>query len=264
MSPSWMPYRLRNHMDQRRILRALAELDKTPATPAVAPQRADAELHMLLCKRDLQIGVLAMKSLLRFTPPDWAVCVSDDGSLTHADHAWIDSHIPGNRRVTWPDAGGLVDMALHDKPRLKAMYHSKYAPVCKLLHPMLLARCNRVVVLDPDTAFFARPQKLIDFATLRHPGPWYLHDHQDETKVVPPEVNQALDELAKAIAPQGRTWRLQHRLFNSGLLAYQPARLDLMLAENICNRWRICQPRCAPGKRASGLGTGPRSRPVIT
>ncbi len=231
MSSTWLPYRLRNHLDQRRILRALRKLDQTPATPAVAPQRADAELHVLLCKRDLHIGVLAIKSLLRFTPPDWAVCLSDDGSLTHADHAWVDKHIPGNRRLHWPDAGGQVDQSLHDKPLLKALYHSRYAPVCKLLHPMLLARCQRVVVLDPDTAFFARPQRLLDFATGRTPGPWYLHDHQNESQTVPTEVNQALDQLAQTIAPSGRTWHLPHRLFNSGLLAYQPAKLDLTLAE---------------------------------
>lgn len=195
---------------------------------------------MLLCRRDLRIGVLALKSLLHFAPLRWAVTLSDDGTLTPADRQWASRHVPGARWLSWPAAGNLVEQALGaHSPRLLSLYHSRYAPVCKLLHPMLLPRHPRTLVLDPDTAFFQEPMHLVRWAKGADPAPLYLHDHQDESVQVPAEAQRAFAELdgwlQKSQIPHPkseiRNWSLGHRFFNSGLLAFSPAQLDLDLAE---------------------------------
>ena len=56
---------MRNWVDQTRILTAARPLHQTRPYPAAGLKQADAEVHMLLCRRDLKIGVLAIKSLLR-------------------------------------------------------------------------------------------------------------------------------------------------------------------------------------------------------
>ncbi len=245
--------------------------------PVARPNDSIAEIHMLLCKRDLYVGLLAIRSLLRFHPPAWAVSLSDDGTLTAGDRRRVDQLIPGVRWISWPDAAAEVDRRLTmgdlttdapDRksktenrksstprfPHLLALYHSRYAPVCKLLHATLLARCPRVIVLDPDTAFFQPPERLIAFATGQEPGPLYLHDHQDEAVTVPVEVQATFAELASAITPPGWSWRLGHRLFNSGLLAFAPAQMRLDLAEQYL-AWREKLPEVLKmGKAAIWFG----------
>ncbi len=218
---------------------------------------------MLLCRRDLRVGVLALKTLLHFAGgagsgeggARWAVALSDDGTLSAKDRAWVDGHVPGAVWWSWPAADDAVERAINGRwPRLQALYHSRYAPVCKLLHATLLPRCRRVLVLDPDTAFFAPPQRLIRWARGQEPRPLYLHDHQDEATQVPPEAREAFARLEASFADVGRPWSLGHRFFNSGLLAFEPGQLDLDLAERYL-AWQATLPsECKRGKLAIWFG----------
>ncbi len=215
---------------------------------------------MLLCRRDLRIGVLAVKSLLRFRDTQdarWVVAFSDDGTLTADDRAWVDHHVPGAVWWSWPAADDAVPKALAGRwPRLEALYRSRYAPVCKLLHPMFLARTERVLVLDPDTAFFARPDRLMRWARAEDDAarPLYLHDHQDESTQVPAEAQRAFAELQATFADVRRPWALKHRFFNSGLLAFAPAQLDLALAERYLDWQATLEPSRKQGKLAIWFG----------
>jgi len=241
-APKWLPYRLRFRIDQARLNHAMAGLESTfPVTAGVSNQ-ALAEVHMLLCARDVRIGVLSIKSLLRFADGHLAVTFTDDGSLTRADRRWVEQHIRGAHWRFWPDHDPLLDDKLAQWPRLKALYASNYPPVCKLIHPMLLPRCPRVIVLDPDTAFFAKPERLMQWGHALDDHNWYMHDHQDEAAAVPDSVQQTFERLQIDMVPAGRRWQLDRRLFNSGLLAFRPSTLSLGFAEQYL-AWREALPR---------------------
>ena len=76
-APEWLPYRWRERWDQSRVLRALKGLDKTAPIPAAKPHEAPVEAHILFGRRDLELGLLAIKSLLYFTRVPLAVtCTS--------------------------------------------------------------------------------------------------------------------------------------------------------------------------------------------
>jgi hypothetical protein len=253
-APAWLPYRLRQWIDQSRIERAASDLDRTAPTPAAPPDDADAELHMLLCRRDLRIGGVALKSLLRFTSLKLAVTLTDDGSLSAADRAWIDRHVPGGRWLGWPCPDPALAAAMKDRPQLHQLYHSPYAPVCKLMHSIALARVGRVIVLDPDTAFFREPTRFVQWVQQDERVALYLHDHQDETTQVPAGVNEAFDRLQRELTPPDRSWSLQHRFFNSGLLVFRPDELDLDHAERYLAWWRQQDESLKQGKAAIWFG----------
>ena len=253
-APRWLPYRIRDRVDQARINAAVRPLNKTRPYPVEAGAQADAEVHMLLCKRDLRIGVLAVKSLLRFAKNRLALTITDDGSLTANDRQWVNGHLPGLRWLFWPEAAETeksLAQALATRPLLKKLYHSSYAPAGKLLHPVALARCDRVIVMDPDTAFFKPPQHLLDWITSDDLHGWYMHDHQDEAKTVPPEAIQAFADLEAKLVPQGRAWGVTLRLFNSGLLVFRPRQLDLDIAEKYL-QWHKALPEAFRGRIRGG------------
>ncbi len=230
-APSWLPYRIRTRVDQYRIVRALRGLHDTRPYPAADPTRADAEVHILIGRRDVMIGVLALKSILRFAEDRLAVTLTDDGSLQRSDRAWIARHIPNTRWLDWPLNNEQIERGLAGRPTLAALYHSDFQMCAKLVHPVLLSRCEHVIQMDTDTAFFRRPQRVFDWMQAASAGPLYLHDHQDEADTVPQKVHAVFTETLERLAGPGRAWSVQHRFFNAGLLAYRPQVLDLDVAE---------------------------------
>src|SRR5216684_4538523 len=245
-APKWLPYRLQQAWNHARVVSAIRGLHATQPIPCCAPESAAAEVHMLLCRRDVEIGVLALKSLLRFPGVGWAVTLTDDGSLSGKQRAWIEYHVPG---VSWlprvAESAKLAD-ALSHRPRLAALYRSTYQPIRKLLHPMCLSRCAKVLVLDPDTLFSSRPDRLIEWAKTQGCPNLFLHDHQDEASAVPVETVEAFNELRSLVG--GSAWSMPYYFFNSGLLAYRPDTCDLDLAERYLTWIETAPPRYTTGK----------------
>jgi hypothetical protein len=254
-APTWLPYRVRQKWDDARIAWALRGLDRTPPRRGTPVERAAAELYVLLCRRDVRLGVLTVKSLLRFPDARLAVTLTSDGSLSEADRAWVDRHLPGCRWLPRHADEPRVKAGLEPYPRLADVYYrSGYHPICKLVHPLLLARTERVIVVDPDTAFFRRPERLLRWAEGEGEHAWYLHDHQDEAVQVPAETREAMREIADRLTPPGQTWSMDYYFFNSGLLAYRPAQCDLRLTERYLE-WRAGAPeRYRTGKPGLWFG----------
>ena len=250
-APEWLPDRIRDRLDSHRINRALRGVLRTRPYEAAPPEQADAELNMLLCKRDLLLGLVALKSLLRFRELKLSVTLVDDGSLSRPDREQIDAHIPGTRWQPRRSDGPEIAELLAGFPRLSELYfQSSFLFVTKLLHPLILSRTERVIQCDSDAAFFRRPIRLIEFCKGNDLRPLYLHDHQDESSAVPTEVHVALAELEASIAEPGRQWQVGHRFFNAGLLIYRRDHLDLAIAESYL-AWRQKLP---PARQEGKLG----------
>ncbi len=232
-----MPYRLRSMWDQLRIHRALRELEHTAPLPAASGEEADAEVHVLVCRRDAWLTVLALKSLLRFEGVRLAVTLTDDGSLGRTQRDRLSRHIPGCRWLPrYCDQPALAE-ALRTRPRLERLYGSEFHMIAKLLHPVLLSRCSRVIQLDADTAFFREPEQLFGWARGEEPAAYYLHDVPEKEATVPPEVRLALGEVAGAMPAGSGGWSLAYCYFNAGLLLFRPEQCQLDRAEAFL-RWR--------------------------
>lgn len=254
-APKWLPYRLSKRWDHARVVHAVRGLRKSQPLPVVAADSAQAEIHMLLCRRDAEIGVLALKSLLRFDETAWAVAITDDGSITPKQRNWINSQIPGCRWLPRVVADERIDAGLADRPRLQSLYHSDYQPLRKLIHPLLLADCSKVLVLDPDTIFFRSPDRIAQWVANENAASLFLHDHQDQLENVPPETWEAFEELRQLLAPTVSNWSMPHCFFNSGLLAYSTQQCNLDNAELYLQWLSRASSRYKSGK--PGLWFGP-------
>lgn len=258
-APQWLPFRVRTWLDQQRILAALAKLDDTKPRPAANAADAAAEIQMLMCARDVKLGVFALKSLLRFDEMKLAVTLSHDRSLTTPQRAYIDRHVPNVRWLEWPCGLPATQRVLADKPNMADLYnHTSFEMIVKLCHPITEARCERVIQMDSDTCFFKRPDRIIDFVNGNDASPLYLHDHQDEATVIKPETHAMFDRLAKEIgqAPAGshQPWQVDRRFFNAGLLVYRPDQMDLNIAERFLGWLKQSKPEDRTGQLGIWLG----------
>jgi hypothetical protein len=228
--PRWVPYRLRDTWDSIRIDYHVNRIQQTAPVPVVSNHAAQAELFMQLCRRDLWMGVVACKSLLRHCPGLLHLTLIDDGSLSEDHRRSVASHLPGLR---WLRAGDAIDPrspVISGRPHLAALPATGFVLAPKLIYPSVYARSNKVIILDPDTVFLARPESLLQWIAGGAEA-LYLHDHQrDERGDAPGLFRSQLLKLQPLLAP-GRRWRLDHYYFNSGLLAFQPSALDFDIAE---------------------------------
>lgn len=261
-APQWLPYRLRMAVDQWRINRALRGLDLVQPVSADGPAGANAEVFMLLCRRDLRLGALAMKSLLHQRGEvKLAATVIDDGSLSAADRAWFDRQIPNVRWQISRDPQILSHPQMIKKSEACKLYLEPTFPhMPKLVHPMLTSRSERVVVMDSDTCFFQPPVALLDYCLGRTQAPRYMHDHQDESKAVPPEVPEIFASLVNSLPLREKRFRLKHWFFNAGLLAYRPADFDFDVTERYLRWLAQAPPAICEGKQAIWFGSWTREQ----
>ncbi len=239
-APKWLPYRLRSRWDTARINAAVTDLRHATPRAATPPESAAAEVHMLVCKRDVRLAGLSLLSLLRYELP-LAVTITEDGSLSPNDRAWLDRLIPGARWLSRRVEEPTFQEILQSVPRLAELYAGGYHPICKLLHPICLGYNERIIVLDPDTVFFQYPKLLSEWVAGSDSRDYYLHDHRDEATAVPELVRTAFVQLADNTARFGQRWSLAYYFFNSGLLWYRRNRMNLHVAEAYLT-WRIEQP----------------------
>lgn len=133
---------------------------KTP--PARLSASAKTEIHTLVCHRHVLMYLTAVKSLLRFSA-DFAVCVHDDGSLTAADRALIESHVEGVRVIPKAEADAAMEVCLKGRPRCLELRRSQIVSI-QLFDFALLSRTGRVAAIDSDTLFLGRPDQLLEWA----------------------------------------------------------------------------------------------------
>lgn len=251
-APSWLPYRFRSAWNRVRLAKALARLDDSAPMPAPGDDPSAPEIHMLVCRHDVELAVLALKSLFRFQP-HWPVAITDDGSVTKGQRRWVDHHLPACRWLPRVVKDPRLTR-LRDHPRLLALYEGGYAPIRKLVHPIVLAARRNVVVLDPDTAFWSSPERLFDWAFDQGAAPLFLHDDQDELHEVPVVVREGFEELRLRFERPGGSWSMPFYFFNSGLLAYDTDRCKLDVAEGYLEWLASADPRYRTGKAALWFG----------
>ncbi len=219
-------------------LRYKGALEKTlcaeaTATPIGSSSNPSAELHVVTCRRDLFMAILAVKSLLRFTDR-LAVVFHGDRSLDEASTQVLREQIPGCRVVLLDEADKeaanhpeifSLRQALPDRFRLASGYENqRRAWALKVFDFHLFSQCDRVIVLDSDTLFLRRPTEIIDFIEGRQSDGFYAVPRLRNLKMS--------DELVVKHFPQAP---VIYR-FNGGLFGFDRSQMTLNLLREITEK----------------------------
>jgi hypothetical protein len=188
-------------------------------TPAISVDPSAAvEVHSLVCHRDLDLYLLAIKSLLRFEAR-LAVVVHDDGTLTEADRAMIERHLSGVEVIGRVAADAAVGETLRHWPECRR-FRATRATAPQLFDFSLLARRKRLISLDSDIVFARVPSELLA---------WISAPRRDVLYNQEPGGTQI-----------GRTMRRLgipcHGDLNSGFFAYHRDMINLAVVESHLSR----------------------------
>lgn len=149
---------------------ALKAIVNTP--PIACDTEASTELHMVTCVRDLNMAVAACRSLLRFEP-EIAVVFHGDDSLQGEHAEFLRAAVPGARVHLYHEANSAAQ-GVPEIYELRKQIPGRFslgegyerhrkAWALKVFDFHLLARVEKVVVLDSDTLFLQRPDELIEW-----------------------------------------------------------------------------------------------------
>lgn len=215
------------------LFRGIAGTPPMPANP-----EADTGIHTAVPHKYLYAYLTALKSFLRFCP-DVAVYTHDDGSLTDEDKRLISAHVPGAHVVDRRWADQAFAERVGDEFLMKV--RKSYTSYLKLFDPTLVSTQKRILIVDTDVLFLARPDEIVDWA--RDGGaPWY---HRSGPWVKKPAPAESAAANAPAPTPAAPT-HIQHMVvqqipeinaalnqsfafvhgFNSGLIGYDRGTVD--------------------------------------
>lgn len=183
------PYRHRMRRAQALRLRYRPLLREL--TPLRTHARAVYEIHMLCGKRDLDMGIWASWSLMRFLDGEARLVVHSDGTLSEPDvELWraIVGHlviIPREERNRVVSAG-ISSLA----PKLHAWRCTNWAST-QLVDSHFFGEASRMILMDSDVLVFSRPAEVLAAATAAEPVITWCNDLRD--------AYSASRELIKAV-----------------------------------------------------------------
>jgi len=141
---------------RRQELRGL--VDRLPAIVPVDEVRY--ELHMLCGHRDIDMGILASWSLMRFLDGRGKLIVHSDGSLDAEDvHRWR-AVVGRLELVSREESDRAVAEALSDTRELHAWRTSNWASA-QLVDAHLFGEAPTLLILDSDVLVFEKPDAVL-------------------------------------------------------------------------------------------------------
>ena len=174
MAGRLLPVRLRQWY-WRRIFVSLSRR-VTATMPCPCESGARTEIHTVIGRRGVYLYLAAIKSLLRFDR-SVAVAVHDDGSLSRKEIALLEHHVPGVRVLARAAADERMERVLAGYPRCAAYRQASLMGV-QLFDYTMMSEAEKIVSLDSDTLFLARPDQFIDW--IADGGADVLYSVQDD------------------------------------------------------------------------------------
>lgn len=187
-----VPWRLAQQVARHRLTAVRAFWDRAIALTPPVPCRptADFEVHSLLGTRHVGMCLWAVKSFLASAGQAHRVVLHDDGTLSPRDVATLQAHLPGVRVILRAEADRLVRPLVARHEHLQGYRFATLARTdwgrrmsvfsLKLLDFTLLSDTRKILALDTDVLFFARPQEILDWIADDGPGSalYCFEDHR--------------------------------------------------------------------------------------
>lgn len=118
------------------------------------------EIHVLTCAQDWLNLVWTLKTFYHYSNRHYALCIHDDGTLTHSDRDTLQHHFPNARLIDRSSADERIFTYLSTYPRCLEFRKTNHLSPKLFDFPAYL-ESDRMLLLDSDILFFAEPTVLL-------------------------------------------------------------------------------------------------------
>jgi hypothetical protein len=202
----------------------LHSVRETP--PQVAAINSQTELHLQICQYDIDMAILAIKSLLRFNS-DISVIIHDDNTFTDDDFDLVSKHITNVvfYRVSEAEQKSKQDeevwqlrQAFHKRFDFEARFNSRIqSRINKIFDIHAYSEAENILYLDSDIIFTKEPTEL---------RTWMADPSKKPFHTEPPIQNVLTDpEGMVAVFPDMEVIKN----FNSGFFGFRKSQIPYSL-----------------------------------
>lgn len=155
--------------------KTLEVLRRVHATkPVTSNSHAAVAVHSVVGSQQLDMYLIAIKSLLRFFS-DVAVVVHDDGTLSSSECRELQEHVRGLRIISRETADKCLDSMLAIFPNSRLL-RSATVNALQLFDFYLLSSTERLISLDADVIFLRPPEQVIQWITRAESNTLYQYE----------------------------------------------------------------------------------------
>jgi hypothetical protein len=133
------------------------------AARVIVNPNAETEVHSLVRHRDVDMYLIAVKSLLRFYS-NLALVIHNDGTLTPADKRLMRDHIVGAVIIDREEADSKVNQELKGRPECRD-FRNRWIDSLQLFDYSILSSKRKLISLDSDVIFIREPTELVEWIT---------------------------------------------------------------------------------------------------
>lgn len=205
--------------------------------PVKCEPNSPLEVHMQVCDRDWLNSIWTLKSLRMACQRDFRLVMYLDSNVPSNAKEILQSHFQG---VHFPEPAWLDDQIRQRlaplAPALAALWRARFSvTLCKMANVWISAKQKRVLYIDPDVLFFAKPDELLEFVASGNGGIIGLFNSTEfPPEELPDSGGFCLDE-----ADVVRTLGIKlPRNFNAGLGALALDSLDWPMLEDVFKSMR--------------------------
>ncbi|MCG8566764.1 MAG: hypothetical protein MI747_16965 [Desulfobacterales bacterium] len=180
-----MFYNIRHQILYTKFNLLTAGILNTPPMESVDESHARFSIHTTVCKRDLQLYLLAIKSFISFVKGG-CIHVHSDGSLEERDQELLRSHIPGICIITPEEAAQRAKE--HLSPFLQKV-RGYYISLASQLDMILWSKTDYHIKMDCDILTLNSPEFILQWLK-EGTSPFIISDHITEKKTPPKTLPQ--------------------------------------------------------------------------
>ena len=167
------------------------------------PEDRSCEIHVLTSASDWLNLLWALRTFQRFAGKSYALCIHDDGTLDAKACTHLRAAYPAARIIPRADSDARAAEMLAPFPRCKSLRATNTLALKVLDFPAFL-EADRMILLDSDILFFAKPSALL--AALHDPEfsdntlnkDWRDGYTIDPGGLCPPLINSGLGVIHKS------------------------------------------------------------------
>lgn len=206
--------------------------------PELARSPGPIPIHLLTSSKDWLLALWMLASFHHFTQRRWNVVVHEDGTLPAEGANALRQAFPDLRIIPRAEADVRMQRLLAPFPRCWN-YRQSHPLGLKIFDMPALTRAERLVILDSDLLFFARPDEILDWVEANRDDCRFIQDVAEASNVTAeqararlgvdlwPRVNSGLCLLPNAAVStafcekaleqtailDGHIWRVEQTLF---------------------------------------------------
>ena len=135
------------------------------SSPIQCDPNSPLEVHMQVCDRDWLNSMWTIKSLRLVCQRDFRLTMYLDSNVPPGAKELLRAHCLGVELPERPELEEKVQQRLTPiAPALAALWRARYSvTLCKMANVWVSAKQPRVLYLDPDVLFFAKPDEMLEF-----------------------------------------------------------------------------------------------------